>query len=1000
MRVRILGPLQVEADGAIVRIGGLRLRALLARLALDAGRPVPQESLCQALWPEEAPENPSHALHSLVTRLRRALPEGSLVLRSEGYCLDVPSAAVDAACFEQLAGQGRQAFRDGRLREASVHLREALGLWRGPALADLSSRFPYAANTAVRLEELRLNVLEDRIDADLKLGADPASLAAELDELTAAHPFRERLRGLLINALHLDGRQPEAFTAYEHYRRFLADELGTDPGPDLQDLHLAVLRGTRSPRGNLRAPLTSFIGREREQARLRGLLAENRLVTLVGPGGVGKTRLATSTVTEGWFVDLAPVSDPEEVPRAVAAALELHESHRPGTLIDRLTEALGSSRTLLILDNCEHVIGAAARLADDLLGRCPSLTILATSREPLAITGEALLPVPPLGEDSAVRLFLDRARAAQPGFRPDPRVAAICSRLDGLPLAIELAAARLRSMPLDHLAARLDDRFRVLTNGSRTALPRHQTLRGVVAWSWDLLNDTERDAAERLAVFPATFAAEHAGTPLEILDALVEKSLLQLDGTRYRMLDTIREYGLERLTETGRLEPARHAFLARFLDLAEQAEPHLRGPGQLRWLSRLNAERDNLVAALRHACDSGDTGSAVRLAAALSPYWTIQGDHTEATHRLRTVLSMPGEAPARPKALFGLLLNATFAGELSEIPAGGPPAEGPLAAHVQALSRLGTDDMPAGLRALEPYLVHPDAWTRAMTWLIRSFLNGASNGSAVGSPVGSSVQARRDLSEAVTAFRRSGDRWGLSVSLASAAFAASATGDFDAAATALEESTRVAAELGPDNQQRIWLAMIRVHTGDLEKAESELRAVMADATSADHTTLARLVLADLARHRGELDEAAHHLSLANPTDVPSQVLFLSSQGHLDVARGDLDAAEDHLTQALSLAATMPDMPMVAVLTVGLAHLLHRQGAATPAAELLGAAHALRGGPDTRHPDVRSLTDALRGTLGPGFEAAYDKGRSHPAPLDLVTGLRLSPESGPTARSRS
>ncbi|WP_395110909.1 BTAD domain-containing putative transcriptional regulator [Actinomadura sp. SCN-SB] len=996
MRVGILGPLQVEVDGATVRIGGLRLRALLARLALDAGRPVPGESLCEAIWPEEAPENPSHALHSLVTRLRRALPEGSLVLRSEGYCLDVPPAAVDAARFEQLAVQGRQAFRDGRLREASVHLREALGLWRGPALADLSPRFPYAANTAVRLEELRLNVLEDRIDADLKVGADPASLAVELDELTAAHPFRERLRGLLINALHLDGRQPEALAAYERYRRFLADELGTDPGPELQDLHLAVLRGTRAPRGNLRAPLTSFIGREREQARLRGLLAENRLVTLVGPGGVGKTRLATSTVTEGWFVDLAPVSDPEEVPRAVAATLDLHESHRPGTLVDRLTEALGSSRTLIILDNCEHVIGAAARLADDLLGRCPSLTILATSREPLAITGEALLPVPPLAEDSAIRLFLDRARAAQPGFGPDPRVAAICSRLDGLPLAIELAAARLRSMPLDHLAARLDDRFRVLTNGSRTALPRHQTLRGVVAWSWDLLDDTERDAAERLAVFPATFTAEHAGTPLEILDALVEKSLLQLDGTRYRMLDTIREYGLERLTETGRLEPARRAFLARFLDLAEQAEPHLHGPGQLRWLSRLNAERDNLLAALRHASDSGDTGSAVRLAAALSPYWTIQGDHTEATHRLRTVLAMPGEAPARPKALFGLLLNATFAGGLSEIPADEPPAEGPLAAHVRALSRLGTDDIPAGLRALEPYLAHPDAWTRAMTWLIRSFLHGAANGSSGGS----SVQARRDLAEAVTAFRRSGDRWGLSVSLASAAFAASATGDFDAAATALEESTRAAAELGPDNQQRVWLAMIRVHTGDLEKAESELRAVMADATSADHTTLARLVLADLARHRGELDEAAHHLSLADPSDVPSQVLFLSSQGHLDVARGDLDAARDHLTQALSLAATMPDMPMVAVLAVGLAQLLHRQGAATRAAELLGAAHALRGGPDARHPDVRSLTDALRGALGPGFETAYDKGRSHPAPLDLVTGLRLSPEPEPEPTARS
>ncbi|MFC5754291.1 BTAD domain-containing putative transcriptional regulator [Actinomadura rugatobispora] len=979
MRVGILGPLQVtDDDGTIARIGGARLRALLIRLALDAGRVVTTDALCHALWPssEGSPGNPAHALHSLVARLRRALPQET-ALRSlpAGYCLDVPPESVDAQRFESLAGKGRDSLRQSRPTAALDFLQEALVLWRGEALADAAPRMPFAANAALRLNELRLNALEDRLDASLRVGVAPSSLTAELEELTAAHPYRERLRYLLVQALHADGRQPEALTAYEDYRRFLADELGADPSPRLQDLHRTVLQNKAPPTGNLRAPLTSFVGREQERAQLKALLADNRLVTLVGPGGVGKTRLATTVATGAWLVELAPVTDPAEVPYAVTAALDLHEPGRSADVVLRLAGALSTSRNLIILDNCEHVLDAAARLVDDLLGRCPDLTVLATSREPLAIAGETVYPVPLLAGDPATRLFMDRARAASHGFTFDPRVPAICRRLDGLPLAIELAAARLRSMPLDHLADRLDDRFRVLTAGSRTALPRHRTLRGVVAWSWDLLTDTERDAAERLAVFPTTFTPSSTGIAVETLDALVDKSLLQLDGTRYRMLDTIREYGLERLAETDRLLPSREAFVSCFLSLAEQAD--LRGPDQPHWLERLDAERDNLLAALRHACDSGDTDSAVRLGAVLSLYWTIHGDHMEAVRRLRTVLEMPGTSSSRLSALAGFLLNASFAGELAQAKdfPDDPSPRDPTGAHVLALQALSTGDVQAGVQALEKHLTHPGPWTRAITWLLRSFLNGARTGNA--------AEGRRDLDNAISAFRESGEHWGLSIALASLAFAHSAAGDYDAATTALEESTNLINHLGADNQQQLWLPMIRVHTGDLAKAQAELQTVLARTTSPAHLALARLLLADLARYRGDLDEAARHLTLAAPeaNDPPSRALYLTSQGNLATAKGDLPAAESHLREALSLATTMPDMPMVAVIAVGQAQLLLAQDQLHQAAELLGAAHALRGGPDPRHPDVQALSEALRTRLGtPAYEAAYTKGRAHPDPL--------------------
>ncbi|MFN8205105.1 MAG: BTAD domain-containing putative transcriptional regulator, partial [Solirubrobacteraceae bacterium] len=679
MHVGILGPLQVEHDGRPIEVGGGRLRALVACLALEAGRPVRADRLVEAVWDHGDQADAAHSLQSLVSRLRRALGGAELVPAAPGgYRLAVEPDAVDAARFERLADDGGAALARGDHAAAADLLAEALALWRGPALADVPDS-TIAQAAAAALEARRLTALADRIEADLALGAG-ARVIAELESLTADHPLDERFSAQLMTALYAGGRQADALAVYERVRRALDAELGVAPSPVLQAAHLSVLHGAAAPapdpetphrRSNLRAPLTSFVGREEELARIEALLADGvptdarpargdgaavrpeagprgvaRLVTLVGPGGAGKTRLAgeaagrrVDDVADGvWMVELAPLTDPVEIVPAVIASLGLRDTalvDRPGHRaprdgLDRVLDVLRDREAIVVLDNCEHLVTPAAELAETLLGACPRLRILATSREPLGITGESLVPVPPLplprpdagaGDalaDPAVRLFADRAAAVQPGFAVDDGtvepVVEICRRLDGLPLAIELAAARLRSMPVAEIARRLDDRFRLLTGGSRTALPRHRTLRAVVDWSWELLGEPERRLARRLAVFAAgatteSAAAVCAGAGIEPDDvpdglaALVERSLLQVEPgsepPRYRMLETIREYGLEQLAAAGEIEAVRGAHARWFADLAAAAEPRLRGPEQRQWYRRLDHERDNVLAALR-----------------------------------------------------------------------------------------------------------------------------------------------------------------------------------------------------------------------------------------------------------------------------------------------------------------------------------------------------------------------------------------------------------------
>ncbi|MCW2840434.1 MAG: AfsR family transcriptional regulator, partial [Aeromicrobium sp.] len=685
VKVDVLGPLRVRVDDREIDLGGPRSRALVARLALAGGRPVSAATLIGEMWGADVPADATNALQSVVSRTRRRLPDGVLDSTAAGYVLHC--ATVDADEFERLATAGR--------------IDEALALWRGEALVDVADR-PFAAAAARRLDELRLTAIEASLGSRVR--TDP-TVIGELAALTEAHPYRDGFWRLHLTALAAHGRANEALTAYERLRSMLADDLGADPSPQLQELHLSILRGeqashTRHPA--LPAGLTSFVGREGAIDDLLGALDDHRLITILGPGGAGKTRLAIEAARatvgrfeEVWLTELAPVTGEDDIVQAVLSAMGLVEvvvldrpssAPRPADRV-RLLEAVRDAEGLLLLDNCEHLIEGVARLAEDLLAHAPKLRIVATSREPLRIIGEYAYQLSPLTmpdendaveaalTHSAVQLLVLRAQTVDHTFELTdetlPAVREICVRLDGQPLAIELAAARLRTLTVSQVAARLSDRFRLLTGGNRTALPRHRTLRAVVEWSWDLLDDDERRLAESLSVFPGgvtadSAAAVHGGSAdvEELLESLADKSLLvAVRGRtpRYRMLETLREFGVERLIDRGVADEVREAHLDHFLQVVEAQAVRLRGPGQVEAVDVLDADHGNIMAALRFATDRRDRPRAGRLAAGLAWFWSIRSQHHESFGWARTVLALPGSAdPASEMCLGALAVAGIF----------------------------------------------------------------------------------------------------------------------------------------------------------------------------------------------------------------------------------------------------------------------------------------------------------------------------------------------------
>ncbi|MCX4666020.1 winged helix-turn-helix domain-containing protein [Streptomyces sp. NBC_01381] len=693
MRYRILGATEAyDEQGATLPVGGRRLRALLAALALNPHRTVPAETLIAEVWAsDDPPADAPAALQALIGRLRRAIGKDAIASTPGGYRLTATPEDIDLHRFERLVREGKQALARHDPAAASRTLREALALWRHPALADLPDR-----SAATRPEALLAEATRARVEADLLLG-HASDVVPELKELTTVQPYDEPLHALLIRALRDAGRGADALAAYENARRTLAEGLGADPGPELRALYVELLDGgtpgapgapgtSGAPgtppakplrKGNLRPRLTSFVGREPELAAIRSDMQRARLVTLTGPGGSGKTRLAEEAAAghpQAWLAELAPLDQPEAVPGAVVSALGLREtvlmtSELVATQNDPvalLVEYCASRGLLLILDNCEHVIGAAADLAETLLTRCPGLTIVATSREPLGVPGELVRPVEPLPPDPAHRLFTERALTVRPGFdaaQEQAAVAEICRRLDGLPLAIELAAARLRMLTPRQIADRLDDRFRLLTSGSRTVLPRQQTLRAVVDWSWDLLGEPERTVLREVSVFAggwdlAAAEAVCTGPAADLTGALVDKSLIVAEPTadgdmRYRMLETIHEYASERAAETPDLSAAagrRHTAYVRAL--VEEAEPLLRSADQLPWIQRLETDLDNIRAALQRAVASHDEEQALALALAMGWFWWLRNYRREGTEWIDRILRLiPGApAPAAPPA--------------------------------------------------------------------------------------------------------------------------------------------------------------------------------------------------------------------------------------------------------------------------------------------------------------------------------------------------------------
>ena len=686
MRIALLGELEVRGDDdRPIVVSGAKQRALLAVLALQASRAVPAEQLVDALWGDDPPPAVRNGLQGLVSKLRRALGSTDLVARrGGGYVLELPPEAIDVHRYERLVAEGRAAGGSDPARTIALFA-EADALWRGDALADFTYE-DFASTTITRLSELRLAAVEERLDIELRLGRHQVAIG-ELESLTTAHPLRERTRGLLMVALYRAGRQADALRVYQDGRRLLADGLGLEPGPELRQLEAAILAQDESldappttsaatstwaeHRSPIPASLTPLVGRDVELRDLTALFDDRRFITLVGPGGVGKTRLALevararsgSLAYGGCLVELAPVGDPAAVRAAIAFALDLADPNQ-------LAAMIGQRDLLIVLDNCEHVIATAAEVAEDLLRRCPGLRLLATSREGLRVSGETIWPVPPLAADDAVALFVDRARAAgAPLDLSDDQayvIGEICARLDGLPLAIELAAARARAFPIPQILSRLNDRFRLLTGGSRTALPRQQTLRAVVDWSYELLFNDEQRVFERLSVFPggcdlATAQVVCADVDLpgpdieDIIRALIDKSLITAEaGTnelRVSQLQTLAQYGRERLVERGESARVRDAMAAHFATLCTGSAAAFTGDAQRTWLATIDQEQDNLRGALEWAVATDDAETALTIAGGCSwPHW-LAGTMVEGKRWLDDAFACRGEVTETTMAL-------------------------------------------------------------------------------------------------------------------------------------------------------------------------------------------------------------------------------------------------------------------------------------------------------------------------------------------------------------
>jgi predicted ATPase/DNA-binding SARP family transcriptional activator len=1002
VELRLLGPLEVvDDDGDVVEVGGDKPKGLLALVGLRPGEVVSSSRIVDELWGDREIRDPLNAVQVVVSKLRRALSTASgegrqLVATSgSGYRLDVAPDVVDAVRFDRLTAEGRRLLGDGMAEEAAVVLREALDLWRGPALDDFDDEF--ARGDRTRLEELRAAALELRIDADLSLGRHE-QVAVELATLTLEHPLRERLRAQQMLALYRSGRQGEALRAYRAARTTLGEELGLDPGPELQRLEAAILArdpdlnlaagdvpdiAPTSPTrlaGNLPVPISSFIGRVDEIDTVAELLGQHRLMTLVGPGGVGKTRLGLQVAArlagehpDGvWLIELASLRDPAHVQAAMATALGLDDAAR-------LEAFLSDKQVLLVLDNCEHVIDAAATVVARVLRAGGGARVLATSREGLGVAGEIRWTVAPLTLEEASTLFQARAEAGGGDTATEDAalVERICDRLDGLPLAVELAAARTRSLSLADLFERIDDRFRLLTTGGRAIDPRQQTLRQVVDWSYDLLSSEEQRVFRRLSVFAGGFdlvAAETVAAGddvdvtgiVDILGQLVDKSLMSVAdrdlGTRYRLLQTLVDYGRVRLTEAEEAEATQDRHLSWMVEFATAAEAGLRGPDQARWIRRLGRELDNGRAALEWAERHQRAADAVAMAAGMAYGWYITGAVADGQAFIARALAMDGESSAEHRAVAG-----AWGAWLIQIGSGAATSDANTYAE-QALMAGRSDGVRGFVTAAQvaslllAYRGHtveatqlieeaadalandPERWQQAFVDWVRSGL---------ALKTGDAARAHELLRASVDGFTAEGDRYGQAIASIRLGELAELRGDYDEAVALTTFAYEVTTSIGPGANASILatrLGNLAANQAGFDDARMWHQEALSRARELGFPGPAAQAISGMAVAAGmqaDLHQAErlHREALAAYESVGSiegAAFTEACLGFLATRRGDADAALELHRRSLANAARGNERRAMALAVEGFAGARAACGDAVNAALLLGVAAELRG----------------------------------------------------------